>query len=229
MILRVIVVDDEPPARRRLARLVAAAGAEVVAEADDADSAVARIAELDPDVVLLDVRMPGRDGVALARELGPRPVVVFTTAHAEHAVDAFDAAAADYLLKPVAADKLARALDRARERLRTLDAPADVPTVAVRLGDAVRYVPVTAIARFRAEQKYTAFVVDGVEHLCDEPLAALEERLPGFVRVHRGELVQLARIRAVVGDGDGAEVVLDDGQRARVSRRMLPELRRRLR
>ncbi len=229
MTLRVLIVDDEPPARRRLARLVAELGdAEVVGEAGDADEALLAIGRLDPDVVLLDIRMPGTDGLALARLLEARPAVVFTTAHAEHAVDAFDASAIDYLLKPVGLAKLARALDRARARLAA--APAAPPRMMARQGDRVHVYPATAITRFWSEQKYTAFVVDGVEHLLDEALAALADRLApwGFVRVHRGELIQLGRVRAVHEAGDGGTVELDDGQRARISRRSLPELRRRL-
>ena len=229
---RVLIVDDEPPARRRLARLLASAGADVIGEAGDIDDALAMIEQRDPDIVFLDVRMPGGDGTELAYRLGPRPVVVFTTAHAEFAVDAFDAGATDYLLKPVALDKLVRALDRAGDRLR-LPVPggaAEPPRITARLGDVIRLFPATAVARFRAEHKYTVFTVDGEEHLSDEPLGALDARLAswGFLRVHRAELIQLGRVRAVHAAGDGAEVELDDGQRARVSRRLLPELRRRL-
>ena len=230
MKLRVAIVDDEPLARRRLANLVGrTANAEVVGEAGDAEAAAQLIARVDPDVVLLDIRMPGDTGVAFARRLGARPIVVFTTAYPEHAVEAFDAAAADYLLKPVDPDKLARALDRAATRLGAAGV-AHEPRVTARSGDVVRVFAAREIARFTAQQKYTVFVVDGIEHLIDEPLGSLEARLApwGFVRVHRAELVQADRVRAVRPRGLGAELELDDGQTVPVSRRLVAAVRRRL-
>lgn len=226
MKLRVIVVDDEPLARRRLATMVDRTEiAQIAGEADNVDRAEQLITAIDPDVVLLDVRMPGRTGIELARTLGARPVVVFTTAFGEHAVEAFDTAAADYLVKPVSADKLARALDRAAARL--AGTRSDAPRITARAGDTVQVFAASAIARFRAEAKYTVFVTGGREHLIDESLDALEARLApwGFLRAHRSELVQVSRIRAL----DGTELVLDDGQRVRVSRRMLPQVRKHLR
>jgi DNA-binding LytR/AlgR family response regulator len=230
MKLRVLVVDDEPLARVRLAAMVDRTElAETVGEAGNAFEAADQIARHDPDVVLLDVRMPGKTGVELARELGARPVVVFTTAFGEHAVDAFDAAAIDYLMKPIEQTKLARALDRARDRLAGADDRE--PRITVRDATGVRVFVASQITRFHAEDKYTAFVVDGVEQLTEETLDALESRLVawGFIRVHRAELVQLARIRALHVAGAGGEVELDDGQRAKVSRRALPDVRRQLR
>jgi DNA-binding LytR/AlgR family response regulator len=226
MKIRVAIVDDEPLARRRLAAMVGRTElAEVVGEADNVDRAQRLIADVDPDVVLLDVRMPGRSGLELARGLGARPVVVFTTAYGEHAVEAFDAAAADYLVKPVSADKLVRALDRAAARLAGTRSDRE-PRITARAGETVRVFPASAIARFRAEAKYTVFVIDGSEHLIEESLGDLEVRLGpwGFVRVHRAELVQASRIRAL----HGSELELDDGQRVRVSRRALPMVRKRL-
>lgn len=230
MKLRVVIVDDEPLARRRLAALVARTErAEVAGEAADADAAAAAIARLDPDVVLLDVRMPVRSGLELARTLGARPIVVFTTAYGEHAVDAFDTAAADYLLKPVDPEKLARALDRAASRLASAG-PGNEPRVTARSSDVVRVFPARSIARFSAQDKYTAFVLDGVEHLIDEPLASLATRLEawGFLRVHRAELVQAARVRALHPRGLAAELELDDGQRVPVSRRLVASVRKRI-
>ncbi len=199
-------------------------------EAGDAEDGEALIRAVDPDVVLLDVRMPGRDGLALARGLGPRPAIIFTTAHSEFAVGAFDAEAVDYLMKPIAADKLARALDRAASRIAATGARLEPPRIQVRSGSTVRLVPALAVARFRSVDKYTAFVADGVEHLTELSLADLEAQLApwGFVRVHRSELVQLARVRGLHLDGVTGEVELDDGQRVRISKRLLPSVRRRL-
>jgi DNA-binding LytR/AlgR family response regulator len=231
--LRVVVVDDEPLARRRLAAMVERTElAEVVGEAASADDAAALIARVDPDVALVDIRMPpGPTGLDLARRLGARPIVVFTTAHGEHAVDAFDTAAADYLMKPVEAAKLVRALDRAAARIAAAPpAPANEPRITARAGDVVRVFAARAIPRFHAGDKYTVFVVDGVEHLIEESLGALEDRLAawGFVRVHRAELVQLASVRALHAGDAGAELELVDGTRVPVSRRLLASVRRRL-
>ena len=221
--MKVAIVDDEPLARKRVRRLLdELADIEIVGEAGDADAATALIHAADPDVLLLDIQMPGRDGLALARELGVRPAIIFTTAHGQFAVDAFDTAAVDYLLKPISADKLARALDRARQRLATPSAPR----ITARAGDVTTVIAVDRIARFHAEHKYTSFVVDGVEHLIEVSLSELETKLApwGFMRVHRAELVQLAHVRALRGN----ELELVTGELVPVSRRSLPDVRRRL-
>jgi DNA-binding LytR/AlgR family response regulator len=244
--MRVLVVDDEPLARRRLLRMLARiAGVEVVGEAGDGLEAAVKIGALAPDVVLLDIHMPGLggDGISLARQLSGRPAVIFTTAHSEHAVEAFDASATDYLLKPVELDRLKRALDRAAapvaaaaepqklaallERLAGAD---DVPRVTARSNDTVQIFDARTIARFHVEDKYTLFASEGREYLSEESLNHLEERLArfGFLRVHRSELVRLAAIRTVQFDGDSATLELVDGQSARVSRRSVGELKQRL-
>src|SRR5215468_6625360 len=181
MKLRVVIVDDEHLARRRLEALLArSAVAELVGTACGAEDALALVARVDPDVALVDVRMPpGDSGLALARRFCDRPAVVFTTAHPEHAVEAFDAAAADYLVKPIELARLERALRRAAERLAAADDPS-APRVVARARGNVHVFPARAIARFRAEDKYTVFAVDGVEYLSDESLAALEHRLAGL-------------------------------------------------
>lgn len=224
--MRVAIVDDEPLARRRLRRLLEQIEAVViVGEAADADAASMLVKTSDPDVLLLDIQMPGRDGLALARELGGgRPAVIFTTAHGQFAVEAFDAAAVDYLLKPIAADKLERALERAGQRW-----PAK-PRITARAGDVTTIVAVDRIARFHADHKYTRFVVDSIEHLIEVSLSDLETQLApfGFMRVHRAELVQIAMVRALRQTNGGAEVELSTGERVKVSRRALPGLRRQL-
>jgi DNA-binding LytR/AlgR family response regulator len=229
--LRAVIVDDEALARRRLVQLIArCGGAVVVGEAADAEDAELLIGSLDPDLVLLDVRMPGRDGLSLARHLAGRPAVVFTTAHAEFALGAFDAAAVDYLMKPIAAGRLARALERVAARIASAGARPEPPRIAVRSGSVVGLVPALDVARFRSVDKYTAFVAGGVEHLIEQPLAELERQLApwGFVRVHRSELVQFGRICCLHLDGATGEIELDDGQRVRISKRLLPSVRRRL-
>lgn len=249
--MRVLVVDDEAPARRRLCRLLAELGdVEVVGEAADGVEARAQIDALAPDAVLLDVQMPELDGLALARG-GAMPKVIFTTAHAQHAIEAFELAAVDYLLKPIERDRLRRAIERVREHLGRA-APPDVPSVddvlraargradapqaapparlAAREGGRVRMFDVGEITRLFAQDKYVVLRHDGREVLLDDSLAELEVRLAphGFVRVHRSELINLAAVVSIVGEGSAARVELRDGQWAAVARRELPALRRRL-
>ena len=238
--MRVVVVDDEPLARRRLIRMLAALGdVEVVADAADGGSALDAIARTRPDVLLLDIHMPGLDGLALAARYADLPPVVFITAHDEHAIRAFELGAIDYLLKPVRPARLAQAIERVRSRSGSardgfaalapaLDTPA--PRVVTSERGAIRLFDARAITRFRAIDKYTAFLADGEEHLTEEPLAALEDRLGGhgFVRVHRGELVALSAIESLDTAAGGLVVHLRDGQVARVSRRLVSALKAQL-
>ncbi len=243
--MKVLVVDDEPLARRRLRRLLGRLpDADVVGEAGNGLEALERIRELRPDVVLLDIRMPGLDGLALARRGGDLPHIVFVTAYEEHAVQAFEANAVDYLLKPVQLERLATALDRVRRRAATDPARLDAllreilerragepeARVSARLGNTVRVFDARRIARFHAEDRYTVFTQEGQEYLLDESLNALEVRLTslGFVRVHRSELVNLHFVKALHLEDGATEVELLDGGRVPVSRRQAAELKRRL-
>ena len=239
--MRVLVVDDEAPARRRLIRMLEQLpDVEVVGEAVDGAHTIERVRATSPDLVLLDIDMPGLDGLAAADRL-PGVAVVFTTAHAEHAVRAFELRAIDYLLKPIGAARLKEAITRVRERgpappealaaaLARLLGSREPPRVSARKGSSVHVFDARAIGRFFAADKYTAFVHDGEEYLLEESLNALETRLGehGFLRVHRRELVNLDRIRALHGEGASSHVELTDGTKVPVSRRSLPELRRRL-
>ena len=217
--MRVLIVDDEPLARMRLRRMLEKVpDVEVVGEAGDGIEARERIAGLNPDQVLSDIRMPGEDGLGLAQ--GIETPVIFTTAYAEHAVTAFDVDALDYLLKPVARDRLEAALQRARERLGDL-------RIRVKVGHCTRWFAAADICRFHASDKYTLFTFDGEEHVLDESLNALEQRLPGFIRIHRRELINVAKVTALKS-GPNPHVVLADGQHAQVSRRHAPQLKSRL-
>lgn len=241
--MRVLVVDDEAPARRRLVRKLAEIdGVEIVGEAEDGLDALEKVRALAPDLLLLDVRMPGLDGIALASRDEALPPVVFVTAYDEFAVQAFELEAIDYLLKPVRTERLVRAIERARIRLGrepVPSAPADEslprtsPRVVTSERGAVRYFDARAVTRFWAADKYTLFRTDDGEHVTVEPLNDLAERLApyGFQRVHRGELINLAHVRTLHTSESGdasAEVELDDGQVARVSRRALTALKARL-
>ncbi|MDI3291387.1 LytTR family DNA-binding domain-containing protein [Polyangium sp. 15x6] len=238
--MKILVVDDEEPARRRLIRLLRdIPGTEVVGEAGDGEEALRRIEALGPELVLLDIRMPGLDGLSLAQRYVDLPPLVFITAYDEYAVQAFEVNAVDYLLKPVRPERLLSAVERARQRLlATKEAAARaLSAVAGRGGPTSRIVTVTRgvirlfdardVTRFWSSDKYTLFRADREEHCTEEPLSTLEERLRahGFLRVHRGELIHVGSVKAL-RSGEGIhEIELQDGQIARVSRRSLSALK----
>jgi two-component system, LytTR family, response regulator AlgR len=241
---RVLIVDDEAPARERLQRLLGELpDCEVVGVAGHGEQAVRLAGELRPDVLLLDVRMPGMNGLEVARHvavLPEPPAVVFTTAYDAYAVEAFEAQAIGYLLKPVRAEKLAAALQRAGRlaaaRLARIaaDDPARVPRthVAARLGEQVRLIPLPDIYYFAADQKYTTVRHKGGSDLIEDPLRALAEEFAArFVRVHRNALVNAQCIAAIERDDVGQYYVAvrDLNERLAVSRRLAGELRERLR
>jgi DNA-binding LytR/AlgR family response regulator len=236
----VLVVDDEAPARRRLRRMLEEAeGVERVDEAADGIAALAVVGALEPDLLLLDIQMPGLDGLALAAAHAHLPPVVFVTAHDEHAVRAFEVNAVDFLLKPVRAERLAEALRRARARGRsaaesfralTSAHASQVPRVVTHERGTTRLFDARAIDRFWSADKYTLFRAGGDEHVTEEPLSLLAERLApwGFLRVHRAELIRIAAVRALSSGHGVHEVHLMDGQVSRVSRRLAGVLRREL-
>ena len=239
--MKILVVDDEAPARRRLRRMLQESeGIEQVEEAADGEEALAAVDRMKPDLLLLDIHMPGLDGLELAAAYAHLPPVVFVTAHDEYAVRAFEVNAVDYLLKPVRPERLARALERARTRspaavdsfraLPPLDL-AEAPRVVTHERGTIRLFDASVINRFWACDKYTVFLCDGEEHLTEEPLSLLAERLArwGFFRVHRSELIRVAAVRALSSDDGIHEVKLADGQVSRVSRRLVGALRKKLR
>ncbi len=241
MNLRVLVVDDEPLARERLSHLVEELPeVELAGVAASGEEALLLAGKLRPEVVLLDIRMPGMDGLEVAHHLARMPdppAVIFTTAFEQHALAAFDAQAAGYLLKPVRPDKLRDALDRARRPTRAQLARIAEGTsgprtrIAVRARDELRLIPVEKIICFIAEQKYTTLRHDAGEELIEESLKALEEEFAArFVRIHRNSLAALAHIEGLERDGEGHHVVrLRGGGSLPVSRRLAPEVIRRLR
>ena len=210
--LRALLVDDEPLARTRLARLLGATGrVEVVGQAGDAAEALAALARVAADVVFLDIHMPGVSGLELARRLPDGLSVVFTTAYDQHALEAFEASAIDYLLKPIERARLARALDRV-ERLRGDPARGDLTAVLERLAatlgaapspflrrlpfrtrEGVQFLDVAAITHFTTRDRLTHAVTAGTAHVVDYGLADLEGKLDPakFLRIHRGTLLNL--------------------------------------
>lgn len=240
--MRVVIVDDEPLARERLRRLLAELpGYEVVGEAGDGDQALRLVAEIQPDLVLLDIRMPGTDGLQVARKLAEEkmpPAVVFTTAFSEHALSAFDTSATAYLLKPVTKDKLAEALKRARRpsratELRLESGAGERPKrefVLATTREGLVRVPVEDIVYFLADQKYTTVHHLHGEVLIEESLRTLEQDFSSwFLRVHRKALVATRFILSLErGRGDEHHLLRmrHATEALPVSRRRLAEVRR---
>lgn len=227
--VKVLVVDDEAPAVRRLERLlVAREDTEFVGAAHSGEQALDACRRLRPDVVLMDVEMPGLDGVEAARRLQEQdrpPAVIFVTAFERYAVDAFDVQALDYLVKPVRSERLDQALARAAARLRASKAPA---TLSARLGERLLAIPLADVRLLQAEDKYTCVHYLGGEALIEDSLLSLEDRFGDrFVRVHRSALVSRRHLRALFRDEQGHErVEIDDCPvQPEVSRRNLSAVR----
>ena len=242
--MRALIVDDEPPARDRLRSLLSELDDVVVAgEAANGREALEMCADLEPDVVLLDIRMPGMDGIEAARHmsaLDTPPAVIFTTAHDEHALEAFEAQAIGYLLKPVRLEKLARAIRRAaRVAGPQLMRIADLSQlghrrsqICARLGSELRLIPVEDVFYFSAGQKYVTVRHRGGSDLIDEPLRALAaEFAPEFVRIHRNSLVAVRQVSAVERSADGHYLVrfTDCAETLPVSRRHAAQTLRQVR
>lgn len=241
MKLRVLIVDDEAPARERLRSMLCELDeADVIGEAGTGEQALQRTVELAPDVVLLDVRMPGMDGIEAARHMNVMehpPAVIFTTAYDEYAMNAFDAQAVGYLLKPIRKEKLAAALAHAnrltRPQLEKLGNETESRShIAARHRDGLRLIPLDEVQFFFAEQKYTTVRHLKGEDLIEDSLKALEDEFgSGFVRVHRNALVSVRYLERIERNADGQYFVRLRGCDAplQVSRRMASELRERFR
>jgi two-component system response regulator AlgR len=236
--MRIVIADDEPLARIRLRELLGEQpGVEVVAEVDDGRAALHACAEHHPDLVLLDIAMPGIDGLEAARHLAafePRPAVVFCTAFDAHALSAFDAAAIDYLVKPVRPERLTAAL----ERVRTFAAGRGQATAAqstqrrthlcARMRGSLRLIPIEDVHYLQAEEKYVVVHHARGEDLIEESLKSLEEEFnERFVRIHRNCLVARHEIVELKRAADGhVQAVLRHGkQPLEVSRRCVSHLR----
>ena len=241
--LKVLIVDDEPPARERLRSLLTEmADVEVVGEAASGREALGHAHELSPDVLLLDVRMPGMDGLEAARHLNvleEPPAVIFTTAYDQYAVEAFEANAVGYLLKPVRKEQLAAALERAgrltRAQLQKLAAAGTEERrshIAARHRDGLRLIPIDEVQYFLADQKYTTVRHLKGEDLIEDSLRQLEAEFgAAFVRIHRNALVGVKYLERIERNSDGQYFVRLRGCEAPlgVSRRMAGELKERFR
>ena len=242
--IRTLIVDDEPPARERMRRMLDAIDeVVVVGEAGSGNEALELCAELAPDVVLLDIRMPGMDGIEAARHLNSLeepPAVIFTTAYDQHALEAFETQAVGYLLKPVRQEKLARAIRHAARvaapQLLRLAEQSQLgrrrAQICARLGEQLRLIPVEDIYYFAAGQKYVTVRHRGGRDLIDESLRSLAaEFMPEFVRIHRNSLVAARYVTAVerAADGHYSVRLKDCAEVLPVSRRHAAEALRQLR
>jgi two-component system response regulator AlgR len=244
MSMRILIVDDEPPARERLrSMLVEAGGFEVAGEAGNGEQALQLVDTLEPDIVLLDVRMPGIDGLEVARHLATQdepPAVIFTTAFEEYALEAFESQAVAYLLKPIRAEKLLAALAKAnrltRPQLQQVASAAREPArrshIGVRGRDGLRLIPVEDVLCFHADQKYTTVKHLKGEDLIEDSLKTLEDEFAAtFVRIHRNALVNTKYLERIARDASGQHFVHLRGmpEALEVSRRMAGDLKDRFR
>jgi two-component system, LytTR family, response regulator len=218
MKLRAVLVDDEPLARSRMRDLLSSHASiiRIVAEAGDTETSCRIIADFDPDVVFLDIDMPGGGGFEVLDRIEPGPAIVFVTAYAEYAVQAFRAQALDYLLKPVESSTLTETIQRLQAGVvsRTPDVAAlkkqhresgasGVPgSIPVRTGGRFIFVPLQSVIYFEARDKYVIMhTEDGQQHVLDHTILALASKLPSpFLQVHRRYIVNLAFVREVRPD-----------------------------
>jgi len=240
--MRVLIVDDEKLARERLRELLNEIGGHaVVGEAMNGNEAVERAAELNPDVVLMDIRMPGMDGLEAAMHLMGMehpPKVIFTTAYDQHALHAFEVNAVDYLLKPIRKDRLAGALDKAKrltlQQLKEINDAQDTPRarthISVHLRGNIRLVPVNDIVYFMADSKYVTIRTPSEEHLIEDSLVNLEKEFGEqlFLRIHRNALVATDYIKGIEKSSAGNWQVALKGvdKKLDVSRRHAAAVRR---
>ena len=237
--MKILIVDDEAPARSRLKRLLTEMGSscEVVGEASNGKEALIRARELAVDLLLMDVRMPGMDGIEAAARLAEfetPPAVIFTTAFEAHAIQAFESNAVDYLLKPIRKERLMQALQKAEaltrpqlaavERLR--EASGDIIKVTYRGG--IKNIPLDNLLYLRADHKYVVVHHDQGEDLCDLSLKTLEDRFGSWLmRIHRNTLIVRNRIEGLEKGRAGENLLKLRGvdERLEVSRRHVSELR----
>ncbi len=240
--MKVLLIDDERLARNELRRLLAAhAGIEIVGEAVDAEDAAAKAALLKPDLLFLDVQMPGADGFSLLERLEPPlPLVIFTTAYDEFAVKAFEFNALDYLLKPVDPNRLVAALEKIRPRGGTV--PPEAGGVAahrltpedkvfVREGDRCWFVPVKNIRLLESEGNYTRLHFDDQKPQLFRSLTAMEERLDArhFFRANRKQVINLAWVDGIEPWFSGGLLVkMKGGHKVELSRRQAQDFRERM-
>ncbi len=238
--MKVLIVDDEPPARARLAHMLASMDdIEPVGEAANGLEAVQMVQKTRPDVVLMDIRMPGMDGLEASRHLSKMeepPAVIFTTAYSDHALEAFDAHAVGYLVKPIRKEKLAESLQKARKltqaQLATLSKETDHQGrthICARVRGNLELIPIDKIIYFQADQKYITVRHAEGEVLIEDALKNLEQEFAHrFIRIHRNALVNVAYVSGMEKSRDGRFLISFNKvpDKLEISRRHVAEVRR---
>jgi two-component system LytT family response regulator len=230
--MKTLIVDDEPPARRELRRmLIDFPWIEIVGEAGNVDDAADKIGALSPGLLLLDIHMPGGSGFDLLARLDYLPQVIFTTAHDEHAVRAFEVNALDYLLKPIDPRRLAAALAKVRRGSEAPGPGAVLEQIFVRDGPRCWFVPLSEVSLLTSEGNYVRLWWGAQKPLLGRALASLEQRLDPrrFFRANRRQIINLDFIDGVeLGVGGRLHVQLKDGPEVEVSRRQARLFRARM-
>ena len=239
--MKILVVDDEKLARARLRELISKIGGHtVIGEAINGSDAVEKASSLRPNVMLMDIRMPVMDGLEAAMHLMSMetpPAVIFTTAYDQHALEAFEVNAVDYLLKPIRKDRLDAALQKARtttlrqlkEVSRAQEDPAARTHISVHMRGQINLIPVQDIVYFMADSKYVTVRTITEQHLIEDSLVSLEEEFgEHFLRIHRNALIAVPYIRGIEKQPSGRWRVLLRGieDKLDVSRRHTPAVRR---
>lgn len=227
--MRTLLVDDERLARAELRRMLANhPGVTIVGEASNAAEAALMVASLDPDLLLLDVQMPGGSGFDLLAALDDAPEVIFTTAFDQYALQAFETSALDYLMKPIEPQRLAAALERAAARLGFAPTPSSAPRkLFIRDGERCWFVRLEDIRLFESEGNYTRLYFDDAKPLLARSLLQLEQRLDPqqFFRASRRHIVNLAAVRSIENGEGGAMALRIDDMSVEVSRRRVAALK----
>ena len=231
--LNILIVDDEKPARDRLQRMLRdIPNCAVVGAVRSSEEALDALTSSQPDVLLLDISMPGMNGMTLARLLqqgGMRAAVIFCTAYQNQALEAFEAEAVDYLVKPVRVERLGQALEKARRYLGEHEDHAPDQFLHSTVGGKMMLTPVQQVICLLAEDKYTTVVHENGRTIVEDSLTDLEKRFPeAFFRVHRNALISRRHLRGIDRDNDGHATAVLNGTdfTPEVSRRNLAALRR---
>ncbi len=238
--MRILVVDDEKLARARMRELIDKSGEHmIVGEAMNGNEAIEKTMSLKPEVLLMDIRMPVMDGLEAAmhlQSLDTPPAVIFTTAYDQHALEAFEVNAIDYLLKPIRKDRLASALQKARKvslkqlrEVRSQEESGARSHISVHMRGQITLIPVQDIVYFMADNKYVTVRTTTESHLVEDSLVSLEDEFSErFLRIHRNALVAVEYIRGIEKQPNGRWRVLlrEIDDKLNVSRRHTPAVRR---
>lgn len=241
--MKILIVDDEPLARQRLAGIIQNLdGYDACGEACNGAEALQRAQDLRPDILLLDIRMPVMDGIEAAHHvnrISKPPAIIFTTAYNDHALQAFETHAVDYLLKPIKQDRLEDALEAAKrltrpqlQELKDGDQTDSIRShICVKIRGSLELVPVEEIRYFLADHKYVTLRTNDHEHLIEESLKSLEQEFSQlFTRVHRNALVAEQYMVGLEKNNDGhcTVIISDIDDKLEISRRHLPHVRKKL-